>query len=177
MLKIFSTQITGLLNVIQDKEEQQIEEGSRLLAQTVLSDGTVYFYGFDEMEAVVCEALLGENKFPNGKRFTEESWSELLSVDTVVVVTRYQHDKEALDFCRQIKEKTSCHVVFAAGYKKDEAPIDLHLIDCILDTKSVRGLIPQEDGSRIGFPSALCALFVYYSLYLTTAEILEEYED
>jgi hypothetical protein len=175
MLKIFSTQISGLLKTISDKEEQQIEESSRLLAQSILSDGTVYFKGFKEMEAVVSEALYGENSFKKAQGFNDDSWSELLPVDSVVIASRFQSDKEALEFCAKVKKTADCHVILIGGYKKEEEVFDTE-VDIVIDTKSVRGLVPLDDGSRVGFPSGLSALFVYYALFLTTEEILEEYD-
>jgi uncharacterized phosphosugar-binding protein len=177
MLKIFSTQVSGLLKTISDKEEQSIEESSRLLAQSVLSEGTVYFKGFDEMEAVTSEALFGENKFRSSARFSDDSWSELMPMDSVVVASRFQNDDVAMQFCAKVKETADCHVIFIGGYKKSEEDgVKEHKADIVIDTKSVRGLVPLDDGSRVGFPSGLSALFVYYALFLTTEEILEEYE-
>ncbi|WNB92278.1 DUF2529 family protein [Bacillus sp. NEB1478] len=175
MLKIFSTQVSGLLKSISDKEEQQIEESSRLLAQSILSDGTVYFKGFGEMEAVVSEALLGENPFKKAERFRNDSLDELLPVDSVVVASRFQNDEGALAFCERVKEVADCHVILIGGYQKEEVNSDIKA-DIVIDTKAVRGLVPLDDGSRVGFPSGLSALFVYYALFLTTEEILEEYE-
>jgi Domain of unknown function (DUF2529) len=175
MLKIFSTQVSGLLKAISDKEEQSIEESSRLLAQSVLSEGTVYFKGFDEMGAVVSEALYGENKFRCGAEFTDESWSDLLPVDSVVVASRFLNDESAAAFCKKIKETADCHVILIGGREKD---LDVDVpADIMIDTKVVRGLVPLDDGSRLGFPSGLTALFAYYALFLTTEEILEEYDE
>ncbi|MDR7073875.1 DUF2529 family protein [Fictibacillus barbaricus] len=174
MLKIFSTQVSGLLKSISDKEEQQIEESSRLLAQTILSDGTVYFKGFGEMEAVVSEALHGENPFKKAERFRDDSLDELLPVDSVVIASRFQTDEGAFAFCERIKEAADCHVILIGGHKKEEENSDIKA-DIMIDTKAVRGLVPLDDGSRVGFPSGLAGLFVYYALFLTTEEILEEY--
>ncbi|ANX14174.1 hypothetical protein ABE41_019345 [Fictibacillus arsenicus] len=175
MLKIFSTQVSGLLKAISDKEEQSIEESSRLLAHTVLSEGTVYFKGFGEMEAVVSEALFGENKFRRGAEFTDASWEELLPVDSVVVASRFADDFEALDFCKKVKEHADCYVILLGGRRK-EAVLET-TADIVIDTKAARGLVPLDDGSRIGVPSGLTALFAYYALFLTTEEILEEYDE
>jgi uncharacterized phosphosugar-binding protein len=175
MLKIFSTQVSGLLKAISDKEEQSIEESSRLLAQTVLSKGTVYFKGFNEMKAIVSEALYGENKLRCGAEFTDESMDGLMAVDSVVVASRFQDDEEAVAFCKKVKETADCHVILIGGSKK-EADIDL-VADILVDTKAVRGLVPLDDGSRLGFPSGLTGLFAYYALFLTTEEILEEYDE
>jgi hypothetical protein len=182
MLKIFSTQVAGLLKTISDKEEQSIEESSRLLAQSVLSDGTVYFKGFNEMQAVVSEALYGENKFRSGGAFGDSSFSELLPVDSVVVASRFIDDEEALGFCAKVREAAGCHVILIGGRRKDaDSGIDVDVAvsgaaDIVIDTKAVRGLVPLDDGSRLGLPSGLTALFVYYALFLTTEEILEEYD-
>ncbi|MBN3553805.1 DUF2529 family protein [Fictibacillus nanhaiensis] len=179
MLKIFSTQVAGLLKSISDKEEQSIEESSRLLAQSVLSEGTVYFKGFDEMEAVVSEALFGENKFRAGANFSDVELSDLLPVDSVVVATRFLDDKKAVALCSEIRKTTDCNVILIGGRRKD-ADMDVNLddiADIVIDTKAVRGLIPLDDGSRLGFPSGLTALFAYYALFLTTEEILEEYDE
>jgi uncharacterized phosphosugar-binding protein len=173
MLKIFSTQVSGLLKSISDKEDQSIEESSRLLAQSVLSEGTVYFKGFDEMGAIVSEALYGENKFRGGAEFKDENWEGLLPVDSVVVASRFLNDESAATFCKKIKETADCHVILIGGREKDvDAPADI-----MIDTKAVRGLVPLDDGSRLGFPSGLAGLFAYYALFLTTEEILEEYDE
>ena len=179
MLKIFSTQVAGLLKSISDKEEQSLEEASRLLAQTVLSEGTVYFKGFGEMEAVVSEALYGENKFRAGANFSDELLSELLPVDSVVVASRFLDDEKAVALCSEVRKNVGCNVILIGGRRK-EAEIDVNfddLADIVIDTKAVRGLVPLDDGSRLGFPSGLTALFVYYALFLTTEEILDEYEE
>jgi hypothetical protein len=175
MLKIFSTQVSGLLKAISDKEEQSIEESSRLLAHTVLSEGTVYFKGFGEMEAVVSEALFGENKFRRGSAFMDESVEGLLPVDSVVVASRFLDDEEAAAFCKKVKESADCHVILMGG-RKNEADLET-TADIVIDTMAIRGLVPLDDGSRIGFPSGLTALFAYYALFLTTEEILEEYDE
>ncbi|MDM5314675.1 DUF2529 family protein [Fictibacillus sp. b24] len=177
MLKIFSTQVAGLLKSISDKEEQSIEEASRLLAQSVLSEGTVYFKGFGEMEAVVSEALYGENKFRAGANFSDEKLSELIPVDSVVVATRFLDDEKAIALCSEVRKTADCNIILIGGRRKD-AEMDVNLdefADIVIDTKVVRGLVPLDDGTRLGFPSGLTALFVYYALFLTTEEILEEY--
>ncbi|ANC79006.1 hypothetical protein ABE65_020250 [Fictibacillus phosphorivorans] len=179
MLKIFSTQVAGLLKSISDKEEQSIEESSRLLAQSVLSEGTVYFKGFYEMEAVVSEALSGENKFRAGANFTEVELSDLLPVDSVVVATRYLDDEKAVELCSEVRKTTECNVILIGGRRKD-AEMNVNpddFADIVIDTKAVRGLVPLDDGTRLGLPSGLTALFAYYALFLTTEEILEEYDE
>ncbi|TRY18482.1 DUF2529 family protein, partial [Geobacillus sp. LEMMJ02] len=68
MLKILSTQLTGVFQRISTQEEEQFEDAARLLAQAVISNGTIFIYGIDEMEAVAAEALYGAEKLPNVKR-------------------------------------------------------------------------------------------------------------
>ncbi len=59
MLKILSTQLAGVFQRISAQEEEQFEDAARLFAQAIISDGTIFVYGMDEMEAVVAEALHG----------------------------------------------------------------------------------------------------------------------
>ena len=59
MLKMFSTQLTGLFKSIMEKEEFNIEDAARLLTQAAVGEGTIYIYGFGEMEGVTNEALQG----------------------------------------------------------------------------------------------------------------------
>ena len=59
MLKIFSTQINGLFKKVMEKEEFNIEDAARLLAQAAVGDGTIYIHGFGEMDGVTTEALKG----------------------------------------------------------------------------------------------------------------------
>ncbi len=59
MLKMFSTQVSGLFKRIQEQNEFALEDGARLLAQAAVGDGTIYLCGIGEMAAVEAEATKG----------------------------------------------------------------------------------------------------------------------
>ena len=66
MLKMFTTQLTGLFKKIAEKEEFSFEDGARLLAQ----GQTIYLLGFKEMKAVEFEALEGAEPFKGAMLLT-----------------------------------------------------------------------------------------------------------
>ena len=53
MSKILTTQLTGLLQRIQQSEEESIEETARLLAQAAIGQGYVYFASFGELVGII----------------------------------------------------------------------------------------------------------------------------
>lgn len=50
------------------------------------------------------------------------------------------------------------------------------LADVHIDLKLAKGLLPDEEGNRFGYPASMAALFVYYGIKFTIEEILAEYE-
>ncbi|MGC4377314.1 DUF2529 family protein [Fictibacillus sp. Mic-4] len=178
MLKIFSTQLVGLMNKIQ-KDEEAIEDAARLLAQTVLSEGAIYFSGTNEMKAVCYEGVFGQEAFSSSRLLELEKFNELTSIDTVIVASRFNDDLEMIKQLAAIKKETPARVIAISAVKKEtgEAQDLRTLADFHLDTQLARELVPLEDGSRTGFPSALMALYVYHALALTTKDILLEFEE
>ena len=57
VLKMLTTQISGLLQRIAGNGEESIEETARLLAQATIGEGRVIIAGFGEMEAVTATAF------------------------------------------------------------------------------------------------------------------------
>ena len=49
------------------------------------------------------------------------------------------------------------------------------IADVHIDLRMTKGLLPDETGNRVGFPTSIAALFVYFGLKFTIEEILEEY--
>ncbi|MGK0537349.1 DUF2529 family protein, partial [Bacillus sp. 'calajunan'] len=47
--------------------------------------------------------------------------------------------------------------------------------DVHIDTKLLKGLIPDDEGNRYGFPSLMIALFAYHGIKYTIDEMLNEY--
>jgi hypothetical protein len=51
------------------------------------------------------------------------------------------------------------------------------LADVHIDLKLAKGMLPSETGGRIGLPTSMAALFLYYGIKFTLDEILSEYDE
>ncbi|WP_374721269.1 DUF2529 domain-containing protein [Peribacillus tepidiphilus] len=174
MLKIFSTQLQGSFKKILD-DEMSIEEAARLLAQGAAGDGRIFIHGFGEMEGIVAEALLGVEPFPHASPlFVNGKQESVSNVDRVLLFSRYANDPEAVALAQHLQEK-GIPVAAVSTIQSDEG---LHTVcDIHIDLKLVKGLIPDEQGNRVGFPSLMVALFAYYGIKFTLEEILHELEE
>lgn len=170
MLKMFTTQLTGLLKRIEEKEEYSFEDGARLLAQ-----GPIYIFATKEMKAVEFEALEGAEPLKGAKVLSLESFGELTDSDRVLLFSRYASDEDAMEVAAQLQEKAIPFVAVSTavpeGGKLQELA-DLHI-----DLRLTKGLLPDDFGNRYGYPSSMAALFVYFGLKFTIEEILAEYEE
>ncbi|MGG1675770.1 DUF2529 domain-containing protein [Neobacillus sp. NRS-1170] len=168
MLKMFTTQLTGLFKRLEEKEEFAFEDGARLLAQ----GQSIFIFGTKEMKAVEFEALEGEEPLKGAKNLT--SVEEVSDADRVLIFTRRSDDEAAVGLAGQLQEKgipfVAVSTVFDGGGLAELA--DVHL-----DLRLTKGLLPDDVGNRYGYPSAMAALFVYHGLKFTIDEILAEYEE
>lgn len=169
---MFSTQLAGLFNRIQDKNEYALEDGARLLAQAVIGDGTVYLHGIKEMSAVVSEAIDGAEPFTSIIKW--DGFHTLSSADRVLLFSRYANDEEALILSKNLVELDVPFVAVstAIGGAEDMTT----LADVHIDLQLKKGLIPDATGNRVGYPAVMAALFVYYGLKFTMEEILADNE-
>lgn len=173
MIKMFTTQLTGLFNRIADKEELSIEDGARLLAQAAVGEGHIYIKGFAEMESVTLEALYGQEPLAGAKKLVEIN--DLTEADRVLMVSRFSTDAEAVELAKQLVENG---VAFTAisGVISDEDDSLADMADIHIDTKLIKGMLPGEElGERVGFPSSMAALYVYFLIKFSMEEMLEEY--
>ncbi|MGG3469450.1 DUF2529 domain-containing protein [Neobacillus pocheonensis] len=168
MLKMFTTQLTGLFKRLEEKEEFSFEDGARLLAQ----GRSIYIYGAKEMKAVEFEALEGAEPLKLAKSFT--SVDGLSAADRVLIFTRRSDDESALELAGQLQEKG---IPFVAVSTVDaEGGLDA-LADVHIDLRLTKGLLPDDFGNRYGYPAGMAGLFVYHGLKFTIDEILAEYEE
>jgi hypothetical protein len=167
LLKMFTTQLTGLFKKINEKEEFSFEDGSRLLAQ----GQTIYLLGYREMKAVEFEALEGAEPLKGAKILT--NLDEVTSADRVLLFTRTSADEEAVELAQELQDKgvpfVAVSTIVPDGKLADFADVHIHL-------QLTKGLLPDDFGNRYGYPASMAALFVYYGLKFTIDEILAEYE-
>jgi uncharacterized phosphosugar-binding protein len=175
MLKMFTTQLTGLFKRIQEKEEFAFEDAARLIAQAAVSEGSIYLYGVREMEAVVLEATVGAEPMRFAKPFPAET-SEILDSDRAIIVSRFSTDPEALACAQQLRDAGVPFVALATKMESSEEDL-FDLADVSLNLQLTKGLLPDEMGNRFGFPTVMAGLFAYYGLKFTFDEILAEYEE
>ena len=104
MLKMFSTQLSGLFTRLQEKEEFSIEDGGRLLAQAAVGHGSIYFFGNGEMMGVGLEAVYGEEPLVRAALLPKDR-DVAGAADRVLVVSRYADDPEAVSVALELQQK------------------------------------------------------------------------
>ena len=174
MIKMFTTQVTGLFKRIYDKQEFEIEDGARLLAQAVIGQGNVYMKGYGEMEAVTAEALFGAEPLPSAKRY--DSSIKLTEADRVLIVSRFSTDEEAVALGKKLSDDGVPFVAVSGVIEGDDSLLDI--ADVHLDTKVIKGMLPGDEiGERVSFPSSMAALYLYFAMAFVIREMLEEFEE
>lgn len=177
MLKMFSTQLTGVFKRVME-EELVIEDIARLLAQAAGGSGTIYLYGTKEMKAVIHEAAEGKEPLKNCKVWEAASpVSSIKETDRFLILTRENEDHEALKLGKYLAEN---YIPFAAIIgntgNENNAESLADLADAHIDLKLTKGLLPDDEGNRYGYPYAMAALFAYHGIKFTIDEILADYD-
>ncbi|KWW20943.1 MULTISPECIES: DUF2529 domain-containing protein [Peribacillus] len=174
MLKIFSTQLSGIFKKMMDNEAFEMEDAGRLLAQAAVGDGSIFIQGFGEMQGVTAEAMDGAEPFPKAKRY--EHGETISREDRFLIFSRKSDDSEALKLAKALKEKDIPFVAVSTSAATDEDSLT-ELADVHIDLRIHRGLIPDEAGNRYGYPTLIAALFAYYGIKFTLEEIIQEYQN
>ncbi|ADI00665.1 DUF2529 domain-containing protein [Salisediminibacterium selenitireducens] len=172
-MKMFFTQLQGLAKDIEDQEDI-IEDAARLLAMSIVSDGSVYWYSEGEMDGIVTQAMTGDDGIPDSKRWSEAH--SLSEQDTVVICSKWRDSVSASDVAKRAEEAgaTVIGITSAMSVSKDKhdwtTGAELLLVNGVS-----KGLIPSEDGeTRIGTPHLLAGLHVYYTLFFVLRDILDD---
>ncbi|WP_102273591.1 DUF2529 domain-containing protein [Cytobacillus massiliigabonensis] len=176
MLKMFSTQLSGLFKRIQDKEELAMEDSARLLAQAVVGSGNLYIFAANEMNAVAYEATKSQEPLRKGVIWNpDDHFNDISEADRFLLVSRYSTDAEAVKVGEYLAEKQIPFVAISTVVSEEDDSL-VNLADVHIDLSLTKGLLPDEEGNRFGFPASMAALFVYYGIRFTIEEILAEYE-
>ncbi len=173
MLKMLSTQLTGLFMKLKEKEELALEDGARLLAQAIAGEGKIYFKGFNEMEGIIHEAMEGAE--PMAHVEVLEQTNVLTHTDRVIVFSRFSDTPEAVSLGQDLMEKGIPFVSISAVKNEDKEDLT-DLADIHIDTHVIRPILPADDGKRVVFPSLIAGLYIYHALKLIIDEILLENE-
>ncbi|MDG5787349.1 DUF2529 family protein [Evansella sp. AB-P1] len=180
-MKIFQTQVQGLLNRFTDIEDE-LEDAARMIAQSIISEGKVWIFGEKEMKGIIHQAVEGEDSFPNIMEGTIGGHSTQ-QLDTVIVFSPDPHSQWA-DHVVSTAKEVPCNVIGVSSERNLAAtsPAESNndtswgeKCDLFFSTGVKRGLVPTESGQFLGHPHLLVGLHIYYLLYLTTMEFLEEH--
>ncbi|WP_066056865.1 DUF2529 domain-containing protein [Robertmurraya korlensis] len=175
MLKMFTTQLSGLFKKIQDKEDLSIEDGARLLAQALIGDGHIFIFAENELTAVQAEAVHSKEPLQRARVLDGLQQLEQVTVaDRVLIMSRTIRDSSAVAIGKALEEKG---IPFVSVATVDEGEGDAlnDLAHVHIDLQLKKGLLPDEEGNRYGYPASMAALYVYYGLKFTIDEIMEEY--
>jgi hypothetical protein len=169
IMKMLTTQISGLLQRIAGNSEESIEETARLLAQATIGEGRVIVAGFGEMVAVTETALNGAEPLNGAIRYKKDM--DIETADRVWLLTRSVTDERALELARVLAER--CIPFAALAAEKPGADNELEdLAYTYISSGLTRGLLPTDDGERIVQPHALGALFVYEAVKIAYDEMV-----
>ena len=171
--KIFTTQLIGRLQKI-DKQELDIEDGARLLAQALVGEGSIYIYGEDELEGVFLQAKYGQDPLPRVEKLTDDVLPSLSTADRVLIVTKNAQSEKVLELGKTLHEKQVSFMVLGVKDAKEVSPIE-NLAHAFVDLHLDKGLVPTMTGERKGFPYLLAALYVYHHMKSIIDDMIEDY--
>ncbi len=180
MLKIYLTQLTGVYKKLELDEQENMEDAARLLAQALVSHGTVYLHGFKEMAGIISQAIDGPEPTKGVKRlYNGQYMAQIEQRDRALIFARTATEPEAVALAESLNGQRIPFVAVSLAPAADEidTPNLANLADIHIDLKAKRGLIPNEDGTRSGIPTLASALFVYQGITLSIDEIIKEYEE
>ncbi|UCZ53047.1 DUF2529 domain-containing protein [Bacillus shivajii] len=173
-MKIFRTQLQNFINRT-DEYEEQFEDAARIIAQSIISDGDLWIYGESELEGIVSQAVSGVDPLPTIK--VANTNTAFTHLDTLLVFSTDPASTGTKTIVEKGK-KAGCEVIGVSSHssQSDQEQEWITLCNFHFSTGLSQGLVPTDDGNRIGTPHLLIALHIYYALYFTLQEYLEEYD-
>lgn len=170
-MKMFSTQLHGLFQKIIGQEEQ-LEDGARLLAQGPSGQGRIIVSSTPELEGI---ARTLATHVEASERTTYFKGGDIASTDRVLLFAGREEHASLASQIHMFKQK-EVPLVVVAPFSEEEIEEVLEFTDIWIEPPVQGGIIPDEKGNRVGDPTALCALFTGQVLYLYVKEMLEEFE-
>ncbi|SDH88308.1 protein of unknown function [Alteribacillus persepolensis] len=171
-MKIFSTQLQGIFKKITEREEEQFEDGARLLAQAAAGPGKLLIYTTPSMKGNAINVT--EHPDAAGHITHQETTdTSLEAIDRALILAGYEEKKELETTVSHLREHDVPFVVIAP-FPAEEMEHFLEPTDVWIDTYTRGGLVPDESGSRLGAPFTLTALFASQLLLLQINELLGE---
>ncbi|PSL45822.1 uncharacterized protein DUF2529 [Salsuginibacillus halophilus] len=174
MIKMFSTQLQGVFQKIQ-QEEEALEDGARLLAQAVKGSGTLYTTATPKAAGIEAAARCAADAPAGCTPFPDDNNKDFSPMDRVLIFSA-AGEKEALT---ELLEQAAASFVPAvvigpeavdvASAEGVEAPIHI-------PTYATDGLVPDLDGSRFGDGTTLAGLYAFQLLALFIQDMLEDAE-
>ncbi|RDU37466.1 DUF2529 domain-containing protein [Neobacillus piezotolerans] len=177
MLKMFSTQLAGLLGRIQEKQEENLEDAARLLAQAAAGEGRIFIFGAGEMEAIALEATLGAEPLSAAVNWDGENIEGFTAPDRALIAARFSGDPSALNAAKLLQKEGIPFAAISASLEGTDSDTLEELADVHVGLLLKKGLLPDETGGRFGFPAPIAGLFAYYGIKFIIDEILAEYEE
>lgn len=175
MLKIFTTQLSGILRDIIEKEDIGLEDASRLLAQTIHSEGNIYIHGIKDCSSIHSMCDSDTDLLPNMKNLFENGQiNEVTTLDSVIICTPNISDKETIMLLQQLRNQAGS-IITLSNLSDSTEGVDA-ISDININLNVINPIVPLDDGTRIATPISIVVLYVYYCLYLTTVEILLEHQ-
>lgn len=168
------TQVQGLMQTLKDEQDETIEDASRLIAQRIVGDGSVFIHGIDQMEAIETYAIQGEQTLNSMESLRQKDhFTNVCELDLVYVFSPFANDEKAREVASFAK-KQGAHVIGIASVAPEQGQQFFDECDLTLDLGVKHALVPTEN-KRIGAPHVPMASIAYDCIYLTVTEMIEEF--
>ncbi len=170
-MKIFETQMKGLIEKL-NRYTEELEDAARVISQSIVSDGQIYWYGEGEMSGIISQACSGADGFDNS--LVADMTTSFSDMDTLIIASPNVVAPSVKDLMENASAAGSSVISI---YSFDESEQVDPIADFSFCTGVNQGLVPMESGKRIGRPHLLVGLHLYYQLYFAVMEMLEEHEE
>lgn len=174
-MKIFTTQLQGLL-AQNEPDEDTLEDAARIICQAIISDGTLYIWSEGDLAGLTHQAVSANDAIKDCRELTNNDLAKLNPLDTLILAAADRQSPAGENLVQAANHAGTRLIGISSDAPLDEsagAPWT-DKVDVLLSNGVKQGLVPQDDGSRIGTPHLLAALYLYYPLYFAVNEILED---